>query len=107
MANYLFVYYGGMAEDGATKATPEQQQKEMEIWIAWFKKLGKALVEMGAPTRPGKTVSKAGARATGANAVAGYSIIKANNLGAAVNMAKSHPDISKGMKIAVYELMAM
>ncbi len=107
MANYLFVYYGGMAEGGTAAATPEQQQKEMEIWTAWFEKLGKAVVDMGAPTKPGKTVSEAGARATGASAVAGYSIIKANNLGAAVNMAKSHPDISKGMKIAVYELMAM
>ena len=107
MAKYLFVYYGGMAEGGAPQATPEQQKKEMDIWTAWFEKLGKAVVEMGAPTKPGKTVSKAGARATGANAVAGYSIIKANNLGVAVNMAKSHPSISKGMKIAVYELMPM
>jgi hypothetical protein len=107
MANYLFVYYGGMAEGGPSAVAPEEYQREMEIWTAWFQKLGKAVVEMGAPTKPGKTVTKAGARATGANAVAGYSIVKANNLGAAVKMAKSHPDISKGMKIAVYELMPM
>ncbi|MBI2831497.1 MAG: hypothetical protein HYX79_04490 [Chloroflexi bacterium] len=105
MANYLFLYYGGMEE--GHPATPEQMKKEMEIWTDWFQKLGKAVVEMGAPTKPGKTVSKAGARATGANAVAGYSIIKANNLGAAVNIAKSHPHIPKGIKIAVYELVAM
>jgi hypothetical protein len=107
MANYLFVYYGGMAEGGAAEATPEQQKKEMEIWTSWFVKLGEAVVEMGAPTKPGKTISKTRAIATGANAVAGYSIIKANNLGAAVNVAKSHPDVSKGMKIAVYELVSM
>jgi hypothetical protein len=107
MANYLFVYYGGMAKSEPMAMTPEEQQKEMEKWTAWFQKLGKAVVEMGAPTKPGKMVTKAGARATGANAVAGYSIIKANSLGAAVKMAKSHPDVSKGIKIAVYELMPM
>ncbi len=107
MANYLFVYYGGMGAGDSMRATPAQQKKTMEVWMAWFKGLGKAVVEIGAPTKPGKTVSKAGARATGANAVAGYSIIKAGSLDAAVEMAKSHPDVSKGMKISVYELVAM
>jgi hypothetical protein len=101
--NYLFVYYGGMAE----AATPAQQKKSMDVWMAWFEKLGKAVVEIGAPTKPGKTVSKAGARATGADAVAGYSVVKANNLGGAVKLAKSHPDVAKGMKIAVYEIVKM
>ncbi len=103
MPNYLFVYYGGMA----ATPTPEQQKKTMDVWMGWFGKLGKAVVEIGAPTKPGKTVSKAGARATGKDGVAGYSIIKANNLGAAVNLAKSHPDIREGMKIAVYEITPM
>ena len=48
MPNYLFVYYG-MDDDEAL------QEKEMEIWTAWFDKLGKAVVDMGAPTKPGKT----------------------------------------------------
>ncbi len=104
MANYLFVYYGGMPEG---EVAQEEQQKEMEIWTDWFQKLGEAVVEMGAPTKPGKTVTKAGVRATGANAVAGYSVIKADNLEKAVELAKSHPDVSKGLKIAVYELVAM
>ena len=105
MPNYLFVYYGGMG--GSKPPTPAQQKKSMDIWTKWFDKLGRAVVEMGAPAKPGKTVSKAGARATGANAVAGYSVIKANNLGAAVNLAKSHPDVDRGMKISVYELTQM
>jgi len=105
MPNYLFVYYGGA--DGAAAPTPAQQKKTMEVWTKWFDKLGKAVVEIGAPTKPGKTVGKAGARATGADAVAGYSVVKANNLGAAVNLAKSHPDVARGMKIAVYELTPM
>ncbi len=103
MPNYIFVYYGGIGET----STPAQQKKEMEVWNAWFEKLGKSVVEIGAPTKPGKTVTSAGGRPTGKNGVAGYSVIKANNLGAAVNLAKSHPDIARGMKIGVYELASM
>jgi len=101
--NYLFVYYGGMA----STATPAQQEKSIQIWTGWFDKLGKAVVEMGAPTKPGKTVTKAGARPAGKNGVAGYSVVKANNLGAAVNLAKSHPDVPRGLKIGVCELVSM
>ena len=103
MPNYIFVYYGGV---GAAP-TAAEQEKTMKAWNDWFEKLGKAVVEIGAPTKPGKTVSKAGGRPTGGRGVAGYSIVKANNLGAAVNLAKSHPDVTRGMKIGVYELLAM
>jgi hypothetical protein len=103
MPNYLFVYYGG---EGAAP-TADEQEKTMAVWTEWFAKLGKDMVEIGAPTKPGKTVSRAGARATGKNSVAGYSIVKANSLGGAVKMAKSHPDVRHGMKISVYEIMPM
>jgi hypothetical protein len=102
VANYLFVYYGGMVA-----ATPAEQKKSMDAWMAWFGKMGKAVVDIGAPTKPGKTVGRAGARATGANPVTGYSIIKADSLDAAVDMAKGSPGIKEGGKIAVYEILPM
>jgi hypothetical protein len=104
MPNYLFVYYGS---GGGEASTPAEQKKMMDAWTGWFAKLGKAVVEMGAPTGSGKTVTKAGARATGQDGVAGYSIIKANNMGAAVNLAKSNPYMSGGMKIGVYPVEKM
>jgi hypothetical protein len=103
MPDYVFVYYGGMD----STPTPAQQKKSMEVWTAWFAKLGKSVVNMGAPTKPGRTVTNAGGRPTGKHGIAGYSIIKANNLGAAVNLAKSHPDVARGLKIGVYELTPM
>ncbi len=106
MANFLFVYYGGMPED-APAPTPKQQKEMDAAWTGWFKKLGKAVVEMGAPTKPGKTVAKGGAKPTGGDAVGGYSIIKAASLGAAVKLAQSNPYVSKGLKIAVHELIPM
>jgi len=103
MPNYIFIYYGG----ADATPSPAEQEKTMKVWTDWFAKLGKAVVEIGGPTKPGKTVTKAGGRPSGAKGIAGYSIVKANNLGAAVNLAKSHPDVARGMKIGVYELESM
>ncbi len=102
MANYLFVYYGGMMA-----TTPAEQKKSMDAWMGWFGKLGKAVIDAGAPTKPGKIVSKSGAKAVSANPVTGYSIIKADNLDAAVVMAKGCPSIPDGGQVAVYELLPM
>lgn len=102
MAKYLFVYYGGM-----TATTPAAKKKSMDAWNAWFGKLGKAVIDMGAPTRPGKIVGKGGARDIGADSVTGYTVIKADNLDAAVAMARTGPNITEGGRIAVYEIMAM
>ncbi len=103
MGNYLFVYYGDMG----MAATPAEQKKSMDAWMGWFGKMGKAVVDGGAPTKPGKIVSKSGARAISANPVTGYTIIKAANLDAAVLMAKGCPSIPADGQVAVYELLPM
>ena len=100
MPDYLLIYHGGR---GMTPSRAEQE-KTMEVWMEWFKRLGKAVVEIGAPTGPAKTVTKAGARGKPRSGAAGYSVIRANSLSAAANLAKSHPDVQRGMKIEVYEL---
>jgi len=102
MGKYLYVYYGGKMA-----ATPAEQKKSMDAWTGWFGKLGKSVVDMGAPTMPGKIVGKGGARAIGANPVTGYSVIKASSLDEAVVIAEGCPAIPEGGQVAVYELMAM
>ena len=102
MAKYLFVYYGGMMAD-----TPAKQKKSMDAWMGWFGKLGKAVVDGGAPTMPGKIVSSSGTKSTGAKPVTGYSIIQAANLEAAVVMAKGCPSIPEGGQVAIYETLPM
>ena len=82
MGKYLFVYYGAWA------TTPAAQKKSMDAWTAWYGKLGKAVVEKGAPTMPGKIVRKSGIRAIGANPITGYSVFQADNLDAAVAMGR-------------------
>lgn len=102
MGKYLYVYYGGMMA-----ATPAEQKKSMDAWMGWFAKLGKAVVDAGAPTTPGKLVSKGAAKDVGANPVTGYSIVTAKSLDEAAAMAKGCPSIAEGGQVAVYELMPM
>jgi hypothetical protein len=102
MTKYLFVYYGGMSG-----STPSEQEKSMKAWTAWFTSMGKAVVDMGAPTAPGKKVSKTGVRAVGANPVTGYSVIQATDMDAAVKMAKACPTMKEDASIAIYEVLPM
>lgn len=99
MGNYLFVYYGGEME-----MTPVEQKKSMDAWMNWFQKQGPAVVDSGNPTMPGKLVNKNGVKAVTGKKVTGYSIFKADNIDAAVAIAKSSPQIKSG-EIAVYEIV--
>jgi hypothetical protein len=102
MTKFLFVFYGGkMAE------TPAAQKKSMDAWMGWFGKLGKAVVDAGAPTRPGKIVSSTGAKAIGAKPVTGYCIVQAENMEAAIALTKGCPIIPEGGQVAVYEILPM
>ena len=102
MANYLFAYYGG-----TMAPTPAARKKSMDAWNAWFAKMGKSVVDMGAPTKPGKMVSKSGAKAISSDPVTGWSVVKADSLDAAVNLAKTSPQLSAGGQIGVYEVLPM
>jgi hypothetical protein len=100
MEKYLYVYYGGM-----TATTPAAQKKSMDAWMKWFSDMGKAVVDAGNPTVPGKEVSKAGSKKmTLTKPVSGYSIVQAENMEIAVKMAKMSPIVNEGGKIAIYTI---
>jgi len=100
MGKYLFVYYGGKMA-----STPSEQKKSMDAWMNWFKDKEQAVVDAGNPTMPGKVVSKNGVKAITGKKVTGYSIFKADNIDAAVAIAKTSPQMDGG-EIAVYEVVA-
>ncbi len=104
MSKFLFTYTGGMTPEAAT---PAQRKQSMDEWMAWFGMMGKAVVEMGAPTKPGKSVGRGGARSLGASGVTGYTFIKADNLDSAIGLAKSCPVIKEGGKVIVSEVIPM
>jgi hypothetical protein len=104
MANYLFVYSGGngVAADDATR------NAQMAKWGQWFGQLGSAVVDHGAPTAAAKTVGTGGSVSEGGSrGLTGYSIISADSLDSAVELAKGCPVLETGSAVDVYEAIAM
>ena len=99
MAKYLLVYHGGgMAEGEAAQA------ELMAAWGTWFQNLGPALADGGNPTGQAKTIAGgAVSDGGGANPATGYSLINADGIDAAVELAKGCPVLASGGSIEVAE----
>jgi len=101
MAKYLLLYSGGSMPE-----TEAEQASVMQAWGAWYGGLGSAVVDGGNPFTPSaKTISSNGSVTDGAagSTDSGYSIIAADSLDEAVEMAKGCPVLQGGAKITVYE----
>ena len=100
MANYLLAYHGGGMPE-----SEEQRAKVMAAWGQWFGTLGPALVDGGNPVGRTSTIAANGSVSDGggANPVSGYSVIKADSMDAAVQMAKGCPLLESGGSIEVAE----
>ena len=100
--NYAFVYYGEPKFE-----SQEEGAKYMAKWKAWVGGLGDALVNPGVPLKRGKTVSSGGVSDNNSsNRVTGFSIVKADSMDAALEMAKGCPHLEHGT-IDVAEAMEM
>jgi hypothetical protein len=100
MAKYLLSYHGGGMPD-----SEEEGAKIMAAWGAWMEQLGPALADAGAPTGSTATIAADGSTTDGggANPVTGYSLITADSLDAAIELAKGCPILLSGGSIEVGE----
>lgn len=103
MPKFMFIYHGGSAPE-----TPEEIDRVMAAWTAWFKGMGEAVVDMGNPAGLSKTVSAEGvANHGGANPVSGYSLVTAADEAAAIALARCCPIIADGGSVEVAQAMEM
>jgi hypothetical protein len=99
MANYVLLYRGG-----GVPATEAEQQRVMAAWGTWYEQLGQAIVDGGNPFGPSRAVEPDGSTADGApSGMTGYTIVQADSLDAATDMARSSPIIADGGTVEVYE----
>lgn len=101
MANFVLLYTGGSAG-----TTPTEREKVMQAWGAWFGQLGDKIVDHGNPFGTQiKNLSNGSVHegAVGTPAT-GYSILKADSLNAATELAKGCPVLQSGGKVTVYEV---
>ena len=99
MAKFMFIYHGGSMPE-----TPEEGEKVMAAWMSWLGGMGDAVADGGNPAGPSKTVSAGGVSdGGGANPVSGYTLVNADDIDQAVNMAKGCPIIAAGGSVEVAE----
>ena len=111
MSDFTFLYRGR-----DTNASPEQMQKTMEKWRAWFKDLGEKghLKDIGHPLEhTGKVVQGKqksvtdGPFAEAKDVVGGFSLIQAGDLNEAVELSKSCPILDVGGSVEVRQIQVI
>ncbi len=102
MPDYIIAYHGGKKPE-----SPEEGAKQMAKWQAWVGGLGDAVVNPGTPLGKSKIVSSGGVSDDGgSNSLTGFSIVKADSMDAALEMAKECPFLDIGT-LEVAEVMEM
>ena len=102
MSSYIFAYHGGKKPE-----SPEAGAELMTKWRAWIGGLGDAVVNPGTPVGMSKTVSSGGvSNDGGSNPLSGFSIVEAESMDAALEIAKGCPHLEHGT-IEVAEMMKM
>jgi len=92
MPHFIFAYHGGK-----TPETPEETEVEISRWQSWFDNIGDTIIDPGNPVGLSKTVSAAGVSDDGGpNPLSGYTIIQADSIDRAVELAKACPIIGDG-----------
>jgi hypothetical protein len=105
MTKYVLAYHGS-AEMPDSEG---EMAAIMERWGAWFAGLGEHLVDGGNPIARAMTVNTDGrvSDGGGANPLSGYSIISADSMDAACDMAKGCPVLQNDGTVEVAEAIDM
>ena len=102
MPNYIIAYHGGKKPE-----TPEEGAKQMAKWKAWVENLGDAVVNPGTPLGKSMMVSADGvSEDAGPDSLTGFSMVKADDMDSALEMAKACPFLDMGT-LEVAEVMEM
>jgi len=101
MKRYLFIVYGQSAD------SEQERAAGMALMAEWYRSLGPALVDPGAPFTAARTVSDgAVGDAIGPNAT-GYNMVQAESLEAAIDLAALCPLLKHGRQVSVFETLPM
>jgi hypothetical protein len=99
--NYVLVYHGGSMPE-----SPEEGAQVMKAWTDWFATLGAAVVDGGNPASQTKRIAADGSVSDDPSGPSGYSVIAADSLDQAVELAKGCPVLAGGASIQVVETFA-
>jgi hypothetical protein len=106
MAKFVVIYSGG----GGMGASPEEQQRIMDEWGAWYGKMGAAIADGGDPFGASRNIKAGGTVADGPlgdTPATGYTLITADSLDAAAQACADHPHLNHGGQLQVFETIDM
>jgi hypothetical protein len=86
--------------------SPQEGAAHMAKWKAWIGALGDAVVNPGTPLAKGKLVSSRGVSDSGENRLTGFSMVMAETMDAALELAQRCPYVDHGT-VEVAEVMEM
>jgi len=87
--------------------TEAEQAKSMDAWMGWFATLGAAVVDGGNPFAVSTAINADGSRSAATAPASGYSILDADSLDGAADLAKGCPVLEAGGSVEVYEALPM
>ena len=110
MKKFIVIYHAPAdAMELTARMSKEDKAKGMEAWMAWAKKCGDKLVDMGAPLMGGQELMPDGASKNSDKKVSGYSVLQAENMNEAKKLLQGHPHLgwNAACSIEVHETMAL
>ena len=100
MAKYVYAYRGGSMPE-----TDAEREASFAAWGAWLGGIGAAALDAGNPFGASSSLGPDGTvGAAGGSALGGYSIVSAESLGAATELARGCPVLAAGGSVDVYEV---
>jgi len=103
MPQYVIVYLGGNQP-----SSPEEGKQHFAKYKEWLSSLGDSAVSPANPFKNTSTVNSDGTVTTGSTtSMSGYTIIKADSMETALEIAKACPFLDIGGSLEVSELIQM
>ncbi len=108
MKKFIVLYTADMsAMEQMQKGGQEEAGKAMEAWMAWSKKAGDAVVDLGTPLGMAQNVT-ADSVSDATTKVAGYSIMQGESIDAITELMQEHPHLQMpSAAIEVHECLSM
>ncbi|MDH3856562.1 MAG: YciI family protein [Gammaproteobacteria bacterium] len=103
MSQYVIVYLGG-----DQPSDPEEGKQHFSKYMDWLAALGEAAVSPANPLKNTSTVNPDGSVTSGGTStMSGYTIIEADSMETALEIAKACPFLDIGGSLEVSELIQM
>lgn len=102
MTDFVMIYHGGDMPE-----TPEERERVMGEWTAWFEKLGPAIKDPGNPMVPSaKQIAADGSVSDIMSDSTGYTVITAASIDDALALAKDCP-LAGSATMTIHETIDM